>query len=94
MQGPVEVARHAAAVRIWIVRRGAWQPRRWDERPPACRPRVGPAETDAFRADEAARYIEGFNRAMLTASGPYWAVAVPLVDGPRRPRPPRRGRRN
>lgn len=64
--------------RVWITRFEKWQPTAWNELPPRATA-VEPAEEAAMSAREAVRFLEGFNRTMLTRLLPIWAVAVPVT---------------
>jgi hypothetical protein len=64
--------------RVWITRYEKWQPSAWDELPPRATA-VEPADASAMSAREAVRFLEGFNRTMLTRLLPIWAVAVPVT---------------
>jgi len=69
--------------RIWIARCPDWCPRRWHDIPPEG-VAMEPAEQRSFPPEEAADFVRGFNLAMLSSAGSYWAVAVPvtvLFDG-------------
>jgi hypothetical protein len=64
--------------RVWITRYEKWRPSAWDELPPRATA-VEPADASAMSAREAIRFLEGFNRTMLTRLLPIWAVAVPVT---------------
>ena len=64
--------------RIWISRYQDWQPGDWHEVPPRAIA-IEPAEPRPLPANQARAFLEGFNRAMLLASRPLWAVAVPIA---------------
>lgn len=63
--------------RIWVVRYEQWRPGAWDELPPRA-VAVEAAESAPLSANEAARFIEGFNGTMLLRRCQLWAVAVPV----------------
>ncbi len=63
--------------RVWIARYEHWQPAGYGEVPPAA-VAVEPAEGDVMSAEEAATYVEAFNRVALGRSGKLWAVALPV----------------
>ena len=64
--------------RVWIARCEHCQPGGYGKVPPAA-VAVEPAEQDTMSADEAATYVEAFNRAALGRSGRLWAVALPVT---------------
>jgi len=64
--------------RVWIARYEHWQPGSCTDVPPAV-VAIEPAERDTMSADEAATYVEAFNRAALGRSGSLWAVALPVT---------------
>jgi hypothetical protein len=64
--------------RVWIARYKHWQPADYRQVPPAA-VAIEPAEQDTMSADEAATYVEAFNRAALERSVGLWAVALPVT---------------
>jgi hypothetical protein len=64
--------------RVWIARCEHCQPGGDGQVPPAA-VAVEPAEQGTMSADEAATYVEAFNRAALGRSGRLWAVALPVT---------------
>ena len=63
--------------RVWIARYEHWQPECHRQVPPAA-VAVEPAEGGTMSAEEAATYVEAFNRAALARPGRLWAVALPV----------------
>jgi hypothetical protein len=63
--------------RVWIARYARWQPAGYRQVPPAA-VAVEPAEEGTMSVEEAATYVEAFNRAALGRSARLWAVALPV----------------
>jgi hypothetical protein len=71
--------------RLWIATYSDWRPSEWNQVPPRATA-LEPVDDGLVSADEAALFLEGFNRSMLGEHDrPIWAVAVPHC------RPLRRG---
>jgi len=64
--------------RLWIAAYTDWQPMHWNQSPPRATA-VEPVEDMLYTAAEAATFVESFNRSMLSADQPVWAVAVPIT---------------
>ena len=64
--------------RVWIAAYKNWQPADCHDVPPEAVV-LEPAEEYAMTVDQAARYVEAFNRAALAAGRKIWAVALPVV---------------
>ena len=75
---PIDFA-HTSAIRVWIARfEQGWHPRYWDEVPPTALI-VEPAVDRSMSLQEAALFIEGFNReALANPSTRRWAIARPV----------------
>ncbi|REJ66204.1 MAG: hypothetical protein DWQ31_15535 [Planctomycetota bacterium] len=63
--------------RVWIVQVDNWQPRAWSETPPRATT-VEVAIDGCVSAEDAALFVEGFNRRMLAERRDLWAVIVPV----------------
>ena len=61
--------------RVWLIAYEDWRPRSWRSRPPRG-VALEPAEEQLFTADEAAVFVESFNRTILKAPKNVWAVAI------------------
>jgi hypothetical protein len=68
---------NARLFRVWLVACGQWQPLGWDHAPPDATV-LEPAWEGVFSAEEADRFIEGFNRHMLRHGASRWAVRQPV----------------
>lgn len=64
--------------RVWIARYDDWQPGHFRD-VPAAAVALEPAEPETMPADQAAAYIEAFNRAATAAARKIWAVAFPVT---------------
>jgi hypothetical protein len=69
---------HAAKAAWWNDDLSDWHPSEWHQSPPRATA-LEPVDDALVSADEAALFIEGFNRAMLGDDRPIWAVAVPIT---------------
>ena len=64
--------------RIWIAGYDHWQPRGLRDVPPMG-VALEPAEEGTMSQDEAAQYVEAFNRVALGGRQKIWAVALPVT---------------
>lgn len=80
----MECLRSAQPVfRLWTVRAENWLAQHWHDVPPGAIA-LEPVEDALYSEDEAAIFVEIFNRAMLAEARPLWIVAVPVryrLDG-------------
>lgn len=73
--------------RVWIVVTKDWRPEGWRD-VPRCAKVVEAATAASLSAEDAALFVEGFNRQMLVEERGLWAVIVPvhlLYEGDLRP---------
>ena len=63
---------------MWIVGYEDWQPVDWHDAPPHARA-IELAAEDCLSLSEAMAYVEEFNRSMLAAATPLWAVPMPVA---------------
>jgi hypothetical protein len=61
--------------RVWVASYGDWNPKVWSDVPPVA-VAIEPAEPHCMTENEAALYVEAFNRAMLQQSKRLWALPV------------------
>jgi hypothetical protein len=64
--------------RLWIATYTDWRPSRWNQVPPQATA-LELVEDRLYDAREASLFVEGFNRAVIDANRPVWAVAVPIT---------------
>ncbi len=64
--------------RVWLVGYRRWRPRHWWAVPPRA-VALRPMHQQLLSSDQAAAYVETFNRRMLARPKRLWAVAVPVV---------------
>ncbi len=65
--------------RVWLARCEAWRPSHPQDIPPRA-VAIRPAESGTYSRRQAARYVEAFNRAVLSRGQlRIWAVAVPVT---------------
>ncbi len=70
---------HAAKAAWWSGDLSDWRPSAWNQAPPRATA-LEPVDDGLVSADEAALFLEGFNRSMLgECDRPIWAVAVPIT---------------
>ena len=70
-------SRGPARFRLWIATYADWRPLHWNQAPPRATA-LELVEDRVYGAQEAALFLEGFNRSMLGSDRSVWAVAVPV----------------
>ncbi len=68
----------APMFRLWIATYTDWRPTHWNQVPPRAIA-LEPVEDALYSSDEAALFVEGFNRSVLSGDHMIWAVAVPIT---------------
>ena len=63
--------------RVWLCAFADWEPHDANDVPPSATA-VEPAENGTMPADQAARYVQSFNRKMMAVGRGVWAVAIPV----------------
>ncbi|MEE8450346.1 MAG: hypothetical protein V3R99_00475 [Thermoguttaceae bacterium] len=64
--------------RVWIAAYDGWKPRDCHDVPPKA-VAVEPAEEGTMSVEQAAAYVEAFNRTALRRFAKIWAVALPVT---------------
>jgi hypothetical protein len=68
----------AQMFRLWITTYAGRRPSQWNQAPPRATA-LEVVEDTLYSAEEAALFLQGFNRVMLDYDQPIWAVAVPIT---------------
>jgi hypothetical protein len=68
----------AQMFRLWITTYAGRRPTQWNQVPPRATA-LEVVEDTLYSAEEAALFLQGFNRVMLDYEQPIWAVAVPIA---------------